>query len=99
MAQTRQQMPRATALNQKWTRRAFEQRHRLHHAEGHARRASAGDMGRAGPEIGGGEGTAKESPPAGRVTDETDYFRSADHSPRIAGFTERGEIKRASMRR
>jgi hypothetical protein len=26
-------------------------------------------------EVGGGEGTAEESPPAGRVTDETDYFR------------------------
>ncbi len=31
-----------------------------------------------GPEIGGGEGTTKESPPAGRVADETDYFRIAD---------------------
>ena len=28
-----------------------------------------------GTEIGGGEGTAEESPPAGRVTDEKDYFR------------------------
>ena len=36
----------------------------------------------AGPEIGGGEGTAEESPPAGRVTDETDYFRIVDHSSR-----------------
>jgi len=26
------------------------------------------------------KGTAEESPPAGRVTDETDYFRLADHS-------------------
>ncbi len=40
--------------------------------------ASAGDSGRPGSEIGGGEGTAEESPPAGRVTDETDYFRLAD---------------------
>jgi len=45
----------------------------------HACRASAGDSGRPGSEIGGGEGTAEESPPAGRVTDETDYFRLADH--------------------
>jgi hypothetical protein len=30
--------------------RAFEQRHRLHHTEGHARRASAGDSGRPGSE-------------------------------------------------
>src|SRR5215469_9738544 len=58
--------------------RAFEQRHRLHHAKGHARRASAGDSGRAGSEVGRGEGTAEESPPAGRVTDETDCFRLAD---------------------
>ena len=60
--------------------RAFEQRHRIHHAEGHARRASAGDSGRAGSEVGGGEETAADSSPAGRVTDETDYFRFADHS-------------------
>jgi hypothetical protein len=26
-------------------------------------------------EIGGGEGTVEEAPPAGRVTDETDYCR------------------------
>jgi hypothetical protein len=31
-----------------------------------------------GSEVGSGEGTAEESPPAGRVTDETDYFRFAD---------------------
>jgi hypothetical protein len=61
----------------------FEQRHRLHHAEGHARRASAGDSGRPGSEIGSGEGTAEESPPAGRVTDETDYFRLAGDPPKI----------------
>ena len=27
-------------------------------------------------------GTAEESSPAGRVTDETDHFRIADHTPR-----------------
>jgi hypothetical protein len=32
-----------------------------------------------GSEIGGGGGTAEESPPTGRPTDETDYFRLADH--------------------
>jgi hypothetical protein len=32
----------------------------------------------AGSEVGGGEGTAEESPPAGRETDETDYFRVAN---------------------
>jgi hypothetical protein len=42
--------------------------------------APATDSGRAGSEVGGGEGTAEESPPAGRVTDETDYFRLADNS-------------------
>jgi hypothetical protein len=35
-----------------------------------------------GSQVGSGEGTAEESPPAGRVTDETDYFRFADDSPR-----------------
>jgi hypothetical protein len=42
-----------------------------------------GDSGRPGSEIGGGEGTAEESPPAGRVTDETDYFRLAGDPPKI----------------
>ena len=32
-----------------------------------------------GSEGGSGEGAAEESPPAGRVADETDYFRFADH--------------------
>src|SRR4029077_9231772 len=50
---------------------SFEQRHRVHHAEGHARRVSARDSGQAGSEIGSSEGTAEEAPPAGRVTDET----------------------------
>lgn len=35
--------------------------------------------GQAGSEIGGSAGTAEESPPAGRVTDETDHFRLADY--------------------
>jgi len=43
-----------------------------------------GDSGRPGSEIGGGEGTAEESPPAGRVTNETDYFRCANDSDGIA---------------
>ena len=30
-------------------------------------------------EVGSSEGTAEESPPAGRVMEETDYFRLADH--------------------
>src|ERR1700751_2884085 len=34
-----------------------------------------------GSEIGGRERTAEESPPAGRVKDETDYFWPADNSP------------------
>jgi len=42
-------------------------------------RASAGDSGRAGSEAGGGAETAADSSPAGRVTDETGYFRFADH--------------------
>jgi len=35
--------------------RPSEQRDRLHHAEGHAHRPSAGDSDRAGSEVGGGE--------------------------------------------
>jgi hypothetical protein len=57
-------------------RHPSEQRHRLRHAEGHARRASAGDSGRPGSEIRGGEGTAEEPPPAGHMTDETDYVHN-----------------------
>jgi hypothetical protein len=34
-------------------------------------------------EVGGGEVTAEESPPAARVTDETDYFQFAD-KPEVA---------------
>jgi hypothetical protein len=37
-------------------------------------------------DVGSGEGTAEESPPAGRVTDETDYFRLADNPRRIVGL-------------
>ena len=44
-----------------------EQRHRLHHAEGHAGRASAGDPRRARPEVGGGAETAADSSPASRL--------------------------------
>jgi hypothetical protein len=60
---------------------AFQQMGRTNH---YARRASAGDSGRARPEVGGGERPAEESPPACRVTDETDYFRIADHPGVIA---------------
>jgi len=66
--------------------RSSGQRHRMHHAEGHARRASARDSGRVGSEAGSGEGTAEKSPPTGRVTGETDYFRIADHSLRTIAF-------------
>src|SRR5580700_11547956 len=55
------------------------QRDRLRDAEGHARRASAGDSSRAGSEVGRGEGTAEESPPAGGM-DETDCSRLADNA-------------------
>jgi hypothetical protein len=51
--------------------------------EAHTHRTSAGDSGRPRSEIGGGEGTAEESPATGRVMDETDYFRLGDHSPRM----------------
>src|SRR5439155_23428963 len=44
-----------------------EQCDRLHHAEGHARRASAGDPRRQGSEAGGGEATTTYSSPVGRV--------------------------------
>ena len=49
-----------------------EQCHWLHHAEGHARRASAGDPCGAGPEVGGGAKTAADSSPAGRVKRRAD---------------------------
>src|SRR5215475_11304198 len=45
-----------------------EQCHRLHHAEGHARRASGEDPCRARSEAGGGAKTAADSPATGRVT-------------------------------
>ena len=41
---------------------------------------SAGDSGRPGSEIGDSKATAEESPPVGRVTDVTDYFRLADQN-------------------
>jgi two-component system LytT family sensor kinase len=61
----------------------LEQCHGLHHAEGHAHRASAGDSSRAGSETGSGERTPEESPPVGRAIDETDYFRVAYQPPAI----------------
>jgi hypothetical protein len=45
--------------------------------------------------MGGGEGTAEESLPAGRVTDGTDYFRLADDPPGIAVFTAGQELPRS----
>src|SRR6266436_5020939 len=50
---------------------------------------TARDSGPAGSEIGGSEGTAEESPPAGRVTNETDYFGVADH-PGVIGRASTG---------
>ncbi len=41
-----------------------------------------------GSEVGSGEGTAEESPPAGRVTDERDYIRFADDPEAIAMWRE-----------
>jgi hypothetical protein len=49
-------------------------RGQVHETPGHQLEIS----GRPGSEVGGGEGTAEEPPPAGRVTDEADYFRFAD---------------------
>ena len=71
----------------KITERTYEEATEALHAgrEGrHSEEAFGGrsaDLG-SGPdsEIGGGKGTAEQSPPAGRVTDETDYFQLADHS-------------------
>src|SRR5450759_1390221 len=77
---------RSVRLSWKWrkrssvkiTGRTHEEATEALHARREGRQASAGGSGRAGWEIGGGEGTAEESPPAGRVTDKTDYFRLAD---------------------
>ena len=52
-----------------------EQRDWLHHAEGHARRASAGDPRRAGSEAGGGAKTAADSSPAGRLRSKGAHLR------------------------
>src|SRR6267142_364401 len=60
-------------------------------AEGHARRASPGDSGRPGSEIGGGEGAEEVSPPAGRMTDETDYFPGCRPSAQNS-FPDRREV-------
>jgi hypothetical protein len=46
----------------------FQQLHRLRHAEGYVCRASAGFLGRPGPELEGGKRTAEEPPPAGHMT-------------------------------
>ena len=54
--------------------RALEQRGWLHHAEGHARRASGRDPRREGSEVGGGAQTAANSSAAGRVKDEEPTF-------------------------
>jgi hypothetical protein len=59
-------------------REAVQRNSVLDGAEGQAHRASAGDSGRLGSEFGGGKETVEESPPAGRVTDETDYFLFPD---------------------
>jgi hypothetical protein len=64
-----------TRLRRALQPRPLEQCHRLYHAEGYAGRTPAGDSGRPGSEIGSGERTPEESPPQGRVIDETDYFR------------------------
>ena len=64
--------------------RPLEQCHRLYHAEGYAGRTPIGDSGRPGSEIGSGERTPEELPPAGRVIDETDYFRVADKQEVVA---------------
>ena len=64
----------------------FEQRHRLHHAERHARRASAGNSGPSGIESWRRRGhsvrstgrTPIEEEPRSKVADETHHFRLAD---------------------
>ena len=55
--------------------RSPEQRGWLHHAKGHARRASAGDPCRAGSEAGGGAETAPGSPAERRLKNEENTFR------------------------
>jgi transposase InsO family protein len=57
-------------LRQALQQRPPEQCHRLHHAEGHARRASAGDPCGEGSEAGGGAKTAADSPAPGCVKSE-----------------------------
>jgi hypothetical protein len=71
--------------------RPLEQYHRLHHTEGHAHRASAGDPCGETSEAGGGAKTAADSSAKGRlkndehtfrVVGEVDNFRLADSDGR-----------------
>ena len=52
-----------------------EQCHRLHHAEGHARGASARDPRRTRPQVGSRQTATPESPPASRVKSEAASHR------------------------
>jgi hypothetical protein len=63
----------AAGYSTSYRRNSSEVEHGADSAEVQARRTSAEDPGRQGSEIGGVEGTV------GRLTDETDYVRLADH--------------------
>jgi hypothetical protein len=83
-----------TRLRRALQQRPLEQCHRLYHAEGYAGRTPAGDSGPPGSEIGSGERTPEESPPAGRVIDETDYFGW----PTIRSKSVEREVQRQGVR-
>jgi hypothetical protein len=58
-------------------------------SDGHCRdTAPSGSesIGRTGSELGGGEATAEESPPAGRLTDETDYYKLGEDTKGYVGM-------------
>jgi hypothetical protein len=59
---------------------------RLHHAEGHARRASAGDSRREGSEAGGGPKTAPGSSAASCVKKEEPSLRANQTAGEMANF-------------
>ena len=65
-----------------------EQRGCLHHAEGHAGRASAGDPRREGPEVGSGAKAAADSPAAGCVIRSGATVRE----PHISGVSVVGQF-------
>src|SRR5208283_4093662 len=71
-----------------------EQRHRLHHSEGHARRASGRDPCRKGSEVGGSAATTAQPSPASRVNCEKITGLAKQRMPRRAQLNSVGVLRR-----